>query len=126
LVHSDEIGVKMQFFYNYNIKNRDRFQYERFSEWEEGFYDVLNSSFLSTINELEIAGEFLVTKDEMRIDIISYRIYGSTKYWWILLEFNDIIDQFTIKTGDLLKFFSLTDLEKKYAELTKKQNLLGN
>ncbi len=113
----------MQFYYNYDLENRERFQYERFSKWDEDFYDVLDSNFLATLKELKTSGEFLVTKDEQRIDIISYRIYGTTKYWWILLEFNDIVDQFTIKVGDLIKFFDLTDLEKKYFELTKKENL---
>ncbi len=101
----------MEFFYNYDVKNRERFQYERFSEWTEDFYDVFNSSFLNIINEIEPAGEFLVTKDAKRIDVISYEIYGNVKYWWMLLEFNGIVDQFSIKIGDTLKFFNLTDLE---------------
>jgi len=114
----------MEFYYNYDVENRERFLYERFTEWDGEFYDTLNSSFLNVLKTLEPRGEFIVTKDSQRIDIISQRIYGDTKYWWILLEFNGIVDQFSIKLGHIIKFFDLTDLEKKYFELTKKQNLL--
>jgi len=115
----------MNFYYNYDTENRERFQLEKYIEWDDDFYDVLNSNFLYSITELEEVGEFVVTKDAQRIDIISHRIYGNVKYWWMLLEYNGIIDQFSIKEGDILKFFSLADLEKKYFELTKKQNLKG-
>lgn len=114
----------MEYFYNFDNKNRERFQYERYAEWSDECYDVLNSHFLNTLKEMKPEGEFLVTADEQRIDIISYLIYGDVKYWWILLEYNDIIDQFTLKVGDTIKFFKLSDLESKYFSMINKQNAL--
>lgn len=38
-----------------------------------------------------------------RLDLISYRVYGTPVNWWIIARFNAIINQETVKSGDILK-----------------------
>ena len=117
-----ENNTKGRFYFQFDVEMSERFVMEKFTEPEGDFFDVLNSYFLNTIKDIKRAGEFLVTDQEKRIDVISYMIYGSTQYWWLLLEYNDIIDQSTIKTGDAISFFDLSDLESKYHFLQKEQH----
>lgn len=41
--------------------------------------------------------------DEFRVDLISYRFYGTVEYWWIILLANDVIDPFSIKQNTILR-----------------------
>ena len=55
-----------------------------------------------------------------RPDIISFRIYQNTEYWWILLKFNNIIDPFTeLKPGLIIKVPSANDIQN-FAKKNKK------
>lgn len=117
--------TKKKFFFNFDIESDSRFDMEKFIEKDSDFFDIYNSNFLSVINTIKQTGEFKVTNEEMRIDLISYRIYGTTQFWWMLLEYNNIIDQFSIKQGDILKFFDLSDLESKYHHMQRQQHQKG-
>lgn len=45
-----------------------------------------------------------------RIDLLSYDVYGSSYYWWLIADRNDIIDAGTeLYTGQILQVPSLTD-----------------
>lgn len=48
--------------------------------------------------------------DEMRIDNISYKIYGTTDYADFLLFLNDIINPLNIKEGDMLIYVNGEDI----------------
>jgi hypothetical protein len=57
----------------------------------------------------------VVSSDLMRPDMISYKNYGTVKYWWIILYVNGIGDPFYgISTGDVLKIPNLLDLYNFY------------
>jgi len=120
-----ENRTKSGFYFNFDIESSERFVMEKFIEKNLDFFDVYNSKFLFLIKEIKQFGEFKVTKEERRIDLISYKIYGSTQFWWMLLEYNDIVDQFSISNGDKIKFFDLSDLESKYHFIQKEQHKRG-
>lgn len=47
---------------------------------------------------------FKVSKyNKGRPDLISLENYGDEKYWWCILEFNNIINPFDIHEGQVLK-----------------------
>lgn len=53
--------------------------------------------------------------DFMRPDMISYKAYGTVKYWWIILYVNGIGDPFyDIAVGDVLTIPNLLDLYEFY------------
>jgi len=118
--------TKNSFFFNFDIESDQRFVMEKFIEEDFNFFDVYNSKFLFLIKELKQFGEYKITMDSARIDLISYNIYGTTQFWWMLLEFNDIADQFSIKRGQIIKFFDLSDLESKYHFIQKEQHKKGD
>lgn len=70
--------------------------------------DKLYNLFDSTINKpTDLTGleQHLVTEDEeMRIDLVCYRIYGSTKEISLLLSINDITNPLNIKAGDMIRY----------------------
>lgn len=117
--------TKEQFYFKFDVESSERFVMEKFLEEDEDFFDLYNSNMWTSVKDLERYGEFIVTNEAQRIDLISYNIYGTTQYWWMLLEYNDIVDQFSIKTGDIIAFFKLDDLEKKYHSLQKEQHKKG-
>lgn len=57
--------------------------------------------------------------DLQRPDLISDKVYGTVKYWWLILSFNGIQNPFTdIQIGDLLKMPNILDIYdfyKRYA-----------
>lgn len=44
----------------------------------------------------------ILPEEEMRIDLVSYNLYGSTDYADILLRVNEIINPLNIKSGDVI------------------------
>jgi len=53
--------------------------------------------------------------DVMRPDLISYAVYGTVDYWWIILFVNDIDDPLTeIVAGDVLTIPNIADIYNFY------------
>jgi len=49
--------------------------------------------------------------DVMQPDFISYKIYGTERYWWIICLVNDIMNPFTdIEEGVILKIPHIMDI----------------
>lgn len=49
------------------------------------------------------------TGEEFRLDLLAYKIYGSTFLWWVLAVVNDIRNPFTAPyVGDVLRVPALT------------------
>ncbi len=53
--------------------------------------------------------------DLVRPDLISYKVYGTVKFWWLLMAFNGIHDVFNeMVTGTLIKVPNLLDVYTFY------------
>jgi len=114
-----------KYYYNKEL-DIDRFSFEKFVEWKEDTWDLYNSYMLDELKSLPEKGYYTVLDLEGRIDLISYDIYKDVKFWWFLLEYNQIIDQYEIKAGDKLRFFDLSDLETLLHKLVVKENIKNN
>lgn len=56
--------------------------------------------------------------DVARPDLISYRCYGTTNYWWFLMEYNGICDIWNdIFEDQILEIPSLNDIRTYIREL---------
>lgn len=53
-------------------------------------YDQWNSELMYLLDNETDTREYLITKYEKRIDLISKDIYGEEKYSWILLHLNRV------------------------------------
>lgn len=75
---------------------------------EDGFYDL----FQNTFDYTKVTNYSLYTVsrgEEMRIDLISNKIYGTTNYVDILLALNNIDNPLNIKAGSVI-FYPISDL----------------
>jgi hypothetical protein len=109
-----------EFFINTSGDFKERFDMSKFLEFTDN-QDPLNSRFLSRVRKLPVRGQFVVTVQESRPDVLSYKIFGDTQYWWILLFFNKIQDPDQLATGDVINYFSIQELENLLFSLKAKQ-----
>lgn len=63
---------------------------ERFIEWSPPRYGVVEDEVVYTVTDQDIN----------RPDLISFRNYGASDLWWLVLHYNNIIDPFSMETGD--------------------------
>ena len=104
-----------EFHFNSDIDSAIRFDISKFVPWSEiGGMDYLRSWLINQLGYLPPIGDYKITTEENRIDLLSYKIYGDTQYWWILMQYNGIIDMNDLKTGTILSFPDQADLEDLY------------
>ncbi len=106
------------FFINLTQDFDIKFDIGKFMEFTNNVHDILTSHFITNIkNLLGVSGTFVVTGEEFRPDLISWKIYGSTQYWWIIMVFNSILDPDDIVSGTVIEYPLLDNLENFYFDL---------
>jgi len=61
---------------------------------------------------------YIVTDSDLgRIDLISYRVYGTVDLWWVPLHHNNIQDPWSLETGDRLRIPSVRAVEAALARI---------
>ena len=111
------------FYINLDYESDVRFDLAKFMEYSEDVYEPLTSDFLYEIEKLTPVDRFTVTSEEGRPDLISYKIYGTTQYWWVLMEMNGILDIENIVNGTIIEYPDISDLENIYFSLKSKEVL---
>jgi hypothetical protein len=77
--------------------------------------DYMTSSLKNFNPRHELSTYRVTDEDLMAPDLISYKVYGTEEYWWLILRFNRIIDPFTeLETGDLLYIPNIVDIYEWY------------
>ena len=109
-----------EYFINLSKKSKERFDLSRFMEFTDNF-DVLTSRLLRDIKRLPEKQKYYVQSEEGRPDLVSYRVYRDTQFWWIVLFYNDIIDVDDLEIGMTLSLPSVTDLENLLFSLRSKE-----
>lgn len=104
------------FYINTTKETESRYDMSLFMEFSD-VYDILTSYFMDKVIELPVYGERVVQGEEGKPDLLSYKIYGSTRYWWILMVYNAILDNSDIINGLIVKYPSLDDIEDLYFKL---------
>lgn len=82
----------------------------------------LRSSGFNSFGFVNKPSKFLVTgKYVSRPDLISYSVYGSSDYWWMICKFNGICDVFNeLVSGVVIDIPSIIDLNNFIANNSKK------
>lgn len=93
---------------------------------QPGFWDIVDSEFITNLNLIKKFEYYTVTTEYGRPDLISEKIYGLgySQYWWIIMIINGYLLPNDIKTGDVIKYPSLSTLETIYFSLL--NNSLGS
>ena len=87
------------------------FDIGKIMEFNEGFYDILTSTFLERLMELPIAGSYRVTTERFRPDLIAYRIYGEEQFKTVLMLYNNLTSYLEVLPGITLLYPSFRDME---------------
>lgn len=55
--------------------------------------DWLNSSYINRIPNLELQAQYVLQAQDVPFpELISFKNYGTTDFWWVLLMYNGVID----------------------------------
>ncbi len=55
--------------------------------------DWLNTSYLSRVPQLVLQEQYVLQAQDVPYpELLSYRKYGTTDFWWVLLMYNGIVD----------------------------------
>lgn len=100
---------------------KDRYDLQKFMKMSEDVYDITDSYFCNNLTKLPIKGKYTVTADENRPELISYKIYGTTHLWYLLLLYNNIMNFDEVSSGTVLNYPAMSDLEEFYFSLNIKQ-----
>ena len=96
---------------------KDRFDLQKFVEFNVNVYDLLDSYFVNKIVRLPVYGTTFVQAEENRADLLAYRIYGSVKFWYILMIYNGIVSPMDIVEGQTINYPRVDDIETVYFSL---------
>ena len=78
-------------------------------------YDHLNNSLSRFVMNYPVQYYRVTADDVMRADLISYKVYQSVNYWWLICFVNKIQNPLTdISIGDLLKIPNILDIYDFY------------
>jgi len=70
------------------------------------FYSLLNSDDVYHV---------VKSNEENRLDLISYRYYGTSKYWWVIALVNELYDPFfDVKAGKMIRVPSMDFIYKRF------------
>lgn len=95
----------------------DKFDIAKFFSFTNMVHDPLTSYFLEKIQTLPFFGRKEITVEVNRPDLLASNIYNDTQYWWLLLEYNNILKFTDLKVGKEINYFNIDDLENLYYTL---------
>jgi len=116
------------FFINTDILDGDRLDLRRFvreTDEDGEWLDLLDTYLLPVIHNMPPEGRYFIQNEVGRMDLVSYRIYGQTQFWWILMEYNRLSSPMDVKEGIVLSYPSLNNIETALFSLKAKQRSLG-
>lgn len=99
-----------QFFINPLLDSDERVDMSRFMESTDGF-DPLTSTFLKELKSLKVARKYIVQNEAARPDLVSFRVYSTTQYWWVLLFYNGLTLTDDLVGGTVINCPRLDDIE---------------
>ena len=80
-------------------------------------YDYLNNPLSRFVMNYPVSYYQITESDTMRPDLISFRVYQTVDYWWIILYVNDIEDPLNdIVSGTIIKIPNILDIFSFYKQ----------
>lgn len=101
--------------------SKDRFSMRPYFPSPFGFPDLNYSDFVRRLRGLPIDHSHIV-EDSYRPDLVSWREFGTTKLWWMILAYNGVSIS-DLKRGTKLSIFRMGDLEALLYDLMQEANL---
>lgn len=108
------------YYFDFDYESEERYDPAKYMEFTEGAFDILTSYFINELQKLPVNGIFQVTSEFNRPDLASTKIYGLTKYWWLILLYNNLSSPWELVIGLELSYPSINDIENLYFSLKAK------
>lgn len=105
------------FYINLAIESDERFDLAKFMDYDEDRFDPLTSFFLRELPLLQSRGQYAITVEEQRPDLISYKFFGTTEYWWLIMAYNKLLSVEELTTGTVLEIPSEESMSKLFFRL---------
>jgi len=94
--------------------NRTNF-FEETTVYDFKEYDHLYNSLSRFVMNYSVQYYRIMEDDLLRPDLISYKAYGTVKYWWLVCFVNKIQDPFTdLEVGALFTMPNILDIYEFY------------
>lgn len=115
------------FYLDDSITTENRYDMIKFFNFDVDNIDCLTSFFGQNLRQLPVYGTITVTEEEHRPDMLSYKIYQDTQYWWLLLWYNSILNVNDLVAGLSINYPAQSTIEEFYilASNLKKTELTG-
>ena len=112
------------FFINLEIESDERFDLAKFMDYSDdlkgvaaGRFDPLTSFFLRELPKLRSRGQYAIQVEEFRPDQISFKFFGTTEYWWVIMSYNNMLSIEELTTGTILEIPSEESMSQLFFRL---------
>ena len=113
-----------RFFINLALERDERFALEKFMDYSDdlkgpsaGRFDPLTSFFLRELPNLQSRGQYAIQVEEFRPDLISFKFFDTTEYWWVIMAYNNLLSIEELTTNTILEIPSEESLSKLFFRL---------
>ena len=96
--------------YNDYTDSASRYRRLKRIESDDGTVRIETANKLSFEESTEDSFFTVTIKEENRLDLVSYQMYGTPLYWWVIAEASGIKDPMTVPVGTVLRVPSPTSL----------------
>jgi len=109
------------------VVDLDQFSIERYHRnpyfaRDYAFADTLINDFVNRLRTLPVDTTYIV-EVPYRPDLVSWKIYGTTKLWWMILTYNGLAIS-DLKTGVKISLFRLGDLESLLYDMAQETRMI--
>lgn len=109
-------------FLNTDADTPLRYDPAKFCAFTEEVYDDLDAYFIHKFLQLPVARVYAVQGEGKRPDLLSYRVYGSTQYWWLILLYNSLSTVEDLVEGMNINLPSIDQMETIYFQLISEES----
>lgn len=113
------------FYINTEIDTPTRYDIAKFLKFSSQGFEVMDSAMVNLVQKLPQVGYLTVTTQAGRPDLLSYDLYGTVDYWWILLLYNGINLINGLTVGKVISYPSEDSLANFYLNLNLLQKTEG-
>lgn len=114
------------FYLNNDLDTQTRYDIIKFIEINKDNLDPLTSYFFYQLRNMPYVEELTIISEDKRPDLLSYNLYGTTQYWWILMLYNNILSVNDLVPGIKIKKPSLSTIEAFYVKASTLQKSKNN
>lgn len=113
------------YYINTERDTTNQYDMSKFMPFTGDFYDLLYSSFAEELRKLPHTGKVILGAADRSPALLSYKIYGDTQYWWVLMLYNDMVTLDDFFPGRVVLYPTPSKIHKIYFDLKSNEAKIG-